>query len=66
MPISPTTAWPNLDIVIASVHSAFSQDESQMTGRILAIECPRMSPTSSAIQHGRRILSRGGVIGPGT
>ena len=30
-----------LDIVIASVHSAFSQDEAQMTDRILrAIECP--------------------------
>ena len=26
--ISPTTAWPQLDIVIASVHSAFTQDES--------------------------------------
>ncbi|MBI1875593.1 MAG: DNA polymerase/3'-5' exonuclease PolX [Acidobacteria bacterium] len=30
-----------LDLVIASVHSAFNQDESQMTRRILrALECP--------------------------
>jgi DNA polymerase (family 10) len=30
-----------LDIVIASVHSRFSQDESQMTDRLLkALECP--------------------------
>jgi DNA polymerase (family 10) len=30
-----------LDVVVASVHSAFNQDESQMTDRVLkAIECP--------------------------
>ena len=48
-----------LDIVIASVHSAFSQDESQMTDRILrAIECPWVD----VIGHptGRRILKREG------
>ena len=32
-----------LDIVIASVHSAFNQDEAQMTARVLhAIECPHV------------------------
>ena len=48
-----------LDIVIASVHSAFSQDENQMTDRILrAIECPFVD----VIGHptGRRILKRDG------
>ena len=48
-----------LDIVIASVHSAFSQDENQMTDRILrAIECPWVD----VIGHptGRRILKREG------
>jgi DNA polymerase (family 10) len=48
-----------LDIVIASVHSAFQQDESQMTDRILrAIECPWVD----VIGHptGRRILKREG------
>jgi DNA polymerase (family 10) len=48
-----------LDIVIASVHSAFSQDESQMTDRILrAMACPWVD----VIGHptGRRILKREG------
>jgi DNA polymerase (family 10) len=48
-----------LDIVIASVHSAFTQDESQMTERILrAIECPWVD----VIGHptGRLILKRDG------
>ena len=46
-----------LDIVIASVHSAFDQDETQMTERLLrAIECPWVD----VIAHptGRRILRR--------
>ncbi len=48
-----------LDIVIASVHSAFNQDESQMTDRILrAIACPWVD----VIGHpaGRLILKRDG------
>jgi DNA polymerase (family 10) len=48
-----------LDIVIASVHSAFNQDESQMTDRILrAIE----NPYVDVIGHptGRLILKRDG------
>jgi DNA polymerase (family 10) len=48
-----------LDIVIASVHSAFAQDENQMTDRILrAIECPWVD----VIGHptGRRLLKREG------
>ena len=48
-----------LDIVIASVHSAFNQDEAQMTDRILkAIACPWVD----VIGHptGRRILKRDG------
>jgi DNA polymerase (family 10) len=48
-----------LDIVVASVHSAFNQDESQMTDRILrAIECPWVD----VIGHpgGRLILKRDG------
>ena len=48
-----------LDIVIASVHSAFNQDEAQMTGRILrAIACPWVD----VIGHpaGRLILKREG------
>ena len=46
-----------LDIVIASVHSALDQDESQMTDRLLrAIDCPWVD----IIAHptGRRILRR--------
>jgi DNA polymerase (family 10) len=46
-----------LDIVIASVHSALDQDESQMTDRLLrALECPWVD----IIGHptGRRILRR--------
>ncbi len=46
-----------LDLVIASVHSAFGQDEAQMTARIVrAIE----SPWVDVIGHptGRRILKR--------
>jgi DNA polymerase (family 10) len=48
-----------LDIVIASVHSAFNQDESQMTERVLrAVECPWVD----VIGHptGRLILKRDG------
>ena len=48
-----------LDIVIASIHSAFNQDEAQMTDRILrAIACPWVD----VIGHptGRRILKRDG------
>ena len=48
-----------LDIVIASIHSAFNQDEEQMTYRILqAIECPWVD----VIAHptGRLILKREG------
>jgi DNA polymerase (family X) len=48
-----------LDIVIASVHSAFNQEEAQMTDRILrAIECPWVD----VIGHptGRLILRREG------
>lgn len=46
-----------LDIVIASVHSALNQDEKQMTGRLVrAIECPWVD----VIAHptGRLILKR--------
>jgi DNA polymerase (family 10) len=46
-----------LDYVVASVHSAFNQDEVQMTDRLLrAIECPYVD----AIGHptGRLILKR--------
>jgi DNA polymerase (family 10) len=46
-----------LDIVIASVHSAFTQDEAQMTDRLLrAIACPHVD----IIGHptGRRLLRR--------
>jgi DNA polymerase (family 10) len=48
-----------LDIVIASIHSAFNQDEEQLTKRILsAIECPWVD----VIGHptGRLILKREG------
>ena len=46
-----------LDIVIASVHSAFDQDETQMTERLLrAIECPWVDVL--AHPTGRRILRR--------
>ena len=48
-----------LDIVIASIHSAFNQEEAQMTNRILrAIECPWVD----VIAHptGRLILKRDG------
>jgi DNA polymerase (family X) len=46
-----------LDLVIASVHSAFNQDESQMTDRLLrAMECPFVD----VIGHptGRLLLKR--------
>ncbi len=48
-----------LDVVIASVHSAFNQDESQMTDRLMrAIACPYVD----IIGHptGRRLLRREG------
>jgi DNA polymerase (family 10) len=49
-----------LDIVVASIHSHFTQDESQMTDRVLrALECPWVDvlghPTA------RRLLQREGV-----
>ena len=48
-----------LDIVIASVHSAFNQDESQMTERILrAISCPWVDVLGHPT--GRLILKRDG------
>ncbi len=48
-----------LDIVIASVHSAFMQDEAQMTDRLLrAIECPWVDVL--AHPTGRLILKREG------
>jgi DNA polymerase (family 10) len=48
-----------LDIVIASVHSAFTQDESQMTDRLLrAIACPWVDVL--AHPTGRLILKREG------
>jgi DNA polymerase (family 10) len=48
-----------LDIVIASVHSAFNQDEAQMTDRILrAIECPWVDVVGHPT--GRLILKRDG------
>ena len=46
-----------LDIVIASVHSALDQDESQMTDRLLrAMECPWVDVLGHPT--GRRILRR--------
>jgi DNA polymerase (family 10) len=54
-----TDCLAELDIVIASVHSAFSQDENQMTDRILrAIECPFVDVLGHPT--GRRILKRDG------
>jgi DNA polymerase (family X) len=54
-----TDCLAELDIVIASVHSAFSQDENQMTDRILrAIECPFVDVLGHPT--GRRILKREG------
>jgi DNA polymerase (family 10) len=48
-----------LDVVVASVHSAFNQDESQMTDRILkAIACPWVDILGHPT--GRLILRRGG------
>ena len=48
-----------LDIVIASVHSAFTQDESQMTDRILrALSCPWVDVLGHPT--GRLILKRDG------
>jgi DNA polymerase (family 10) len=46
-----------LDIVIASIHSGFDQDEAQMTDRLLrAMECPWVDIL--AHPTGRRILRR--------
>lgn len=46
-----------LDLVVASVHSAFNQDEAQMTDRILrAIECPYVDVLGHPT--GRLILKR--------
>jgi len=48
-----------LDIVVASVHSAFSQDEAQMTDRLLrAIACPWVDVL--AHPTGRLLLKRDG------
>ena len=48
-----------LDVVVASVHSAFNQDEAQMTDRILkAIACPWVDILGHPT--GRLILRRGG------
>jgi DNA polymerase (family 10) len=48
-----------LDIVVASVHSAFNQDEAQMTDRMLrAIACPHVDVL--AHPTGRRLLRRDG------
>jgi DNA polymerase (family 10) len=48
-----------LDIVIASIHSAFNQDEEQMTNRIVrAIECPWVDVVGHPT--GRLILKREG------
>jgi len=48
-----------LDIVIASIHSAFNQEETQMTERILrAIECPWVDVLGHPT--GRLILKRDG------
>ena len=49
-----------LDIVIASVHSHFSQDESQMTDRVLrALECPWVDVLGHPT--GRLLLKRDAV-----
>ena len=46
-----------LDIVVASVHSHFSQDEPQMTDRVLrALECPWVDVLGHPT--GRRLLKR--------
>ena len=46
-----------LDIVVASVHSHFSQDEAQMTDRVLrALECPWVDVLGHPT--GRRLLKR--------
>jgi DNA polymerase (family 10) len=46
-----------LDVVVASVHSAFNQDESQMTDRILrAVACPYVDIVGHPT--GRRLLRR--------
>jgi DNA polymerase (family 10) len=46
-----------LDVVVASVHSAFNQEESQMTDRVLkAIECPYVDILGHPT--GRRLLKR--------
>jgi DNA polymerase (family 10) len=48
-----------LDVVVASVHSAFNQDESQMTDRVLkAIECPHVDILGHPT--GRLLLKREG------
>jgi DNA polymerase (family 10) len=49
-----------LDIVVASVHSHFSQDESQMTDRVLrALECRWVDVLGHPT--GRRLLKREGL-----
>jgi DNA polymerase (family X) len=46
-----------LDVVIASVHSAFHQDEAQMTDRVLrAVSCPHVDILGHPT--GRRLLKR--------
>ena len=49
-----------LDIVVASIHSHFAQDESQMTDRVLrALECPWVDVLGHPT--GRRLLQREGI-----
>jgi DNA polymerase (family 10) len=49
-----------LDLVVASVHSHFSQDEAQMTDRVLkALECPWVDVLGHPT--GRRLLKREGL-----
>jgi DNA polymerase (family 10) len=49
-----------LDLVVASVHSHFSQDQPQMTDRVLrALECPWVDVLGHPT--GRRLLKREGI-----
>jgi DNA polymerase (family 10) len=49
-----------LDIVVASIHSHFAQDEAQMTDRVLrALECPWVDVLGHPT--GRRLLQREGI-----
>ena len=49
-----------LDIVVASIHSHFTQDEAQMTDRVLrALQCPWVDVLGHPT--GRRLLQREGI-----